>query len=76
MQYMMDSYAKDRFPDRAYFFTILNTVHPEYVAEMIAHANKQRFAADGDALENKTISINKEWWDKLHEMPFFSRKYI
>ena len=76
MQYMMDNYAKDRLPDRTYFFTVLNTVHPEYVAKMIAHANKQRFGAEGEGLENKTISINKEWWDKLNEMPFFSRKYI
>ena len=49
MQYMQDEYPKDRFPSREYFFNILNTVHPEYVADMIAHANKARHAASGEA---------------------------
>ena len=47
MKYLQDEYPKDRFPDRTYFYTVLNTVHPEYVGDMIAHANSQRFAADG-----------------------------
>ena len=37
---MQDEYPKDRLPDRTYFMTVLNTVHPEYVSKMIAHANK------------------------------------
>ena len=40
MQYLQDEYPKDRFPDREYFFTVLNTVHPEYVRKMIEHANQ------------------------------------
>ena len=28
MQYLQDSYPKDRYPDREYFFTVLNTVYP------------------------------------------------
>ena len=47
MKYMQDSYPKDRYPDRQYFYTILNTVHPEYVSALIAHANSARFAANG-----------------------------
>ena len=38
MQYMQDSYPKNRFPDRTYFYTVLNTVHPEYVKKLIAHS--------------------------------------
>ena len=75
MQYMMDSYAKDRYPDRNYYFTVLNTVYPEYVSKMIAHANNQRFAAQGEANKRDVVEINEEWWDKLNKMPFFSRKY-
>ena len=45
MQYLQDSYPANRNPDREYFFTVLNTVYPEHVEKMIAHAQKQRFSA-------------------------------
>ena len=32
MLYLQDEYPKDRYPDRQYFFTILNTVHADYVS--------------------------------------------
>ena len=38
-KFLQDAYAKNRLPDRQYFFTILNTVHPDYVRQMIEHAN-------------------------------------
>ena len=44
MLYLQDDYPKNKYPDRTYFYTVLNTVHPEYVSNMIAHANKSRFA--------------------------------
>ena len=49
MVYLQDEYPKDRYPDRQYFFTVLNTVHPDYVSKIIAHANEQRFSAQGEA---------------------------
>ena len=36
--YFPDKLAKDRLPDRTYFFTIMNSLHPEYVAAMIRNA--------------------------------------
>jgi hypothetical protein len=36
--YFPDKLPKDRVPDRDYFFTILNTLKPEYVDEMVRHA--------------------------------------
>ena len=45
MQFLQDEYPKNRQPDREYFFTILNTIHPTYVSKLIAHANEQRFSA-------------------------------
>ena len=47
MQYLMDEYPANRLPDRDYFFTVLNTVHPEHVRKMIEHAQAQRFSAQG-----------------------------
>ena len=40
---------------------------------MIAHANKLRFAGH-KGIEEETIAITDEWWDKLNAMPYFSRK--
>ena len=46
MVYFPDVFPKDRWPHREYFFTVLNTVYPEYLAKLITHANKMRFASD------------------------------
>ena len=43
MKYFPDTYPKDKGPTRDYFFTILNTLHPDYLAGIIKHANKVRF---------------------------------
>ena len=45
MKYLQDTYPKDRYPDREYFYTVLNTVYPEHVKNMIQHAQKERFSA-------------------------------
>ena len=74
MKYLQDEYPKGRYPDRQYFYTILNTVHPDYVKAMIEHANKARFAADGEAQEERVVNVNQEWFDKLNSMPFISSK--
>ena len=50
-QFLQDEYAKNRLPDRQYFFTVLNTVYPDYVSKMIEHANNERFSAKGEANE-------------------------
>ena len=46
MIYFPNEFPKDRLPHREYFFTVLNTVYPEYLAKLITHANKMRFASD------------------------------
>ena len=76
MQYLQDEYPKNRYPDRTYFYTILNTVHPEYVRDMIAHANNARFAPFGQAKELDTVVVNEEWLGKLKSLPFFSSKCL
>ena len=75
MQYLQDEYPKNRYPDRTYFFTILNTVHPEYMRDMIAHANNARYAPFGQAKELDTVVVNDEWLEKLKKLPFFSSKF-
>ena len=75
MQYLQDEYPKNRYPDRTYFYTILNTVHPEYVRDMIAHANNARYAPSGQDKELDTVVVNEEWLGKLKSLPFFSSKF-
>ena len=74
MQYLQDEYPKNRTPDRTYFFTILNTVHPQYMRDMIAHANNARYAPFGQAKEHDTVVVNEEWLEKLKALPFYSSK--
>ena len=48
MKHFQDEYAKNRLPDRTYFYTVLNTLYPEYVKKLIAHAQEARFSAQGE----------------------------
>ena len=46
-QYFPATYAKDKGPPRDYFFNVLNTVHPEYLQKIMAHANEERMTSAG-----------------------------
>ena len=46
MRYFPDSYPREKGPTRDYFFTVLNTLYPEYLAKVIKHAHKVRYASD------------------------------
>ena len=39
MQYFPDTYPAGKGPPRKYFFDILNTVHPDYLSQVMDHAN-------------------------------------
>ena len=47
MQYFPDQLPENRWPDRTYFFTILNTLRPEYMKKIVLHASKMRNSAEG-----------------------------
>ena len=40
----------------------------------MAHASKQRMAADGDMQKDETIAISKFWEEELKSMPYLSCK--
>ena len=42
MQYFPDKLAKNRLPERDYFFNIMNTLMEEYTMAIMRHANEQR----------------------------------
>jgi len=45
--YFQDVFAKDRYPCREYFFNLLNTIYPDYLSQIMKHACKERFSAEG-----------------------------
>ena len=51
---------------------ILNTVYPAYLKSIMAHASKERYAADGEVMKEKTIEATTEWEEELKNMPFKS----
>ena len=52
----------------SHFFNILNTIYPEYLAKILAHADQQRFATDGEKMKNETIEISEYWAEQLKDM--------
>ena len=48
LQYFPSKYPKDKGPPRDYFFNILNTLYPDYLQQVMAHANEQRMAAGAE----------------------------
>ena len=39
-KYFPDKFPKEKGPPRTYFFDIPNTLRPEYLAKLMAHANE------------------------------------
>ena len=72
--YFPDKYPKDKGPPRQYFFDVLNTVHPEYLQQIMAHANQERMAADAGNNLTDAIAISQFWEEELKAMPYLSRK--
>lgn len=68
--------TKADLPDREYFFNIINTVEPEYLAALVKHAQNQRVHA-GEPQDNPNVIEVTEFWRKeLAASPYFSSKRI
>lgn len=74
MKYMPDPTPDGRLPDRNYFWNVLNTIHPDYMKNVLAYANDQRMAAKDVQETNESIKITDEWFEKLTAIPFISCK--
>ena len=72
--YFQDEYPQDRLPSRSYFFDILNTTYPVYLAEVIKHAQNARNTLEGEDCKKHAIKVSDEWYDELQRMPFLSSK--
>ena len=72
--YFPDKYPKDKGPPREYFFNILNTVHPNYLGQIMAHANQQRHTTAGENMKKESIKMSQYWLEQLASMPYLSLK--
>ena len=66
MKYFPDKLPKGRLPCREYMFNILNTLNPQYVSELIQHANKARNSAGEFKSDSETIVISERMIDLLN----------
>ena len=76
MQYFPDQLPENRWPDRHYMFTVLNTLKPDYMSKIVQNASKMRNSAEGKKASDESIQVSEAWFKKLHEIPFISCKYI
>ena len=74
MQFFPDKLPKGRLPERVYFFNILNTVQEDYVAQLLDFANRQRNDIVGQRMQEQTMVISEDWYEKLNAVPFVSSK--
>ena len=61
MKYFPSTYPKGKGPPRKYFFDVVNTMYPEYLAKVMMHANEQRMAVHGEGQQSQTIKISQYW---------------
>ena len=76
MAYFPDKLPQGRWPERRYFFNILNTLEYEYLQHLIAHANRQRHSAEEQGAENANVEATEFMWEELHKLPFISSRSL
>jgi hypothetical protein len=74
MWYFPDQMAENRWPDRNYMFTVLNTLKPDYTKKIVLNASKMRNSAEGKKASNDNISVSEAWYKKLHAIDFIGCK--
>ena len=73
MSYFPSTYPKGKGPPRDYFFNVLNTLHAEYLQQVMAHAAKQRMTSEGENMQRESIKMSEFWQEQLRAMPYLSQ---
>lgn len=63
-------------PDREFFFNIINTTEPEYLAALIKHAHEVRLKGMNPQDNPNTIEVTDQWVKELQASPFYSSKSL
>ena len=74
MAYFPDILPKGRWPDRKYFFNVMNTLYPEYTQSLVQTANNNRCLAGDGEDAGAAIHVSNEWWAKLNALPHMKCK--
>ena len=74
LAFFPSTYPKGKAPPRDYFFNVLNTLQPEYLDQIIGHANELRMAPDGQKQQKQSLEITHFWENELKAMPYISSK--
>ena len=72
-QFFPDKYSMGKGPPREYFFNVLNTLHPDYLSQIMVHANKQRMTAEGEGMQRESIKMSQYWEEQFKLMPYLSQ---
>ncbi len=75
LKFFPDEYPQGKGPPREYFYNVLNTVHPDYLHQMLDHANKQRMTVEGESGLKESIKMSEYWEEQLKSMPYLSSKF-
>ena len=65
---------KADLPYRRFYFNVVNTSDPDYLAALLKHAHDLRFGAKNPQDNPTTIEVNEQWAKELQASPFYSRK--
>ena len=62
--------------DKKYFFNIVNTLYPEELQTIVAHANAQRNAVEEEDQKKEAIMMSQEMADAMFRFPFISVSFF
>ena len=74
MKFMPDKLPKGKTINREYFFNVMNSLYPDLVKKMIAHAHKLRFESGQEDNRAEEVMVSDKMWGELNSMPFSSCK--
>lgn len=72
--YFPNDFGDKNLPPREFFFNIINTAQPDYLAALIKHAHTLRFTSEKEEQKKELIEVTDEWKTKLLSHPFYSSK--
>ena len=62
--------SEHNLPCRDYYFNIMNTIMPDFLAAVVANAHEKRHKKNDDETKNESILISADWYQDLLDMPF------
>ena len=68
--------TKADLPDREYFFSVINTIEPDYLSALVKHAQTQCNAPVNPQDNPNVIEVTEFWQKELKASAYFSRNFL